>query len=93
MLDEYTQSTLVKYKLCPSRDSRKHLPDTHENILITVQRDATQSSLFIILQVHSTCFGCPLHPSSGVHKTLTTASGTGHFFVQLRWREVAAQKI
>jgi len=27
-------------------------------ILIIVQRDATQSSLFIILQIHSTCFGC-----------------------------------
>ena len=41
-----------------------------------VQRDATQSSLFIILQVHSTCFGCQPHPSSEVHKTVTTASGT-----------------
>ena len=49
-------------------------------ILIIVQRDATQSSLFIILQVHSTCFGCQPHPSSGVHKTVTTASGTGHIF-------------
>ena len=49
-------------------------------ILITVQRDATQSSLFIILQVHSTCFGCQPHPSSGVHKTVTTASSTGHTF-------------
>jgi len=47
---------------------------------ITVQRDATQSSLFIILQVHSTCFGCQTHPSSGVHKTVTTATGTGHIF-------------
>ena len=45
-------------------------------ILITVQQDATQSSLFIILQVHSTCFGCQPHPSSGVHKTVTTAFGT-----------------
>ena len=27
-------------------------------ILIIVQRDATQSSLIIILQVHSTCFRC-----------------------------------
>ena len=36
--------------------------------LIIVQRDATQSSLFIILQVHSTCFGCQPHPSSGIHK-------------------------
>ena len=47
-------------------------------ILIVVQPDATQSSLFIILQVHSTCFGCQQRPSSGVHKTVTTVSGTGH---------------
>ena len=45
-------------------------------ILIIVQRDATKSSLFIILQIHSTCFGCQPHPSSGVHKTVTTASGS-----------------
>jgi len=74
------------------------------SILITVQRDATQNSLFIILQVHSTCFGCPRHPSSGEHKTVTTASGTGHIFCAAtslqhgqartwpRWREVVAQK-
>ena len=49
-------------------------------ILIIVQRDATQSSLFIILQVHSTCFGCQPHQSSAVHKTVTTASGNGHIF-------------
>jgi len=49
-------------------------------VLITVQRDATQSSLFIILQVHCTCLGCQPHPLSGVHKTVTTASGTGHIF-------------
>jgi len=53
---------------------------TSATILIIVQRDATQSSLFIILQVHSTCFGCQPHPSSGVHKTVTTASGRGHIF-------------
>jgi len=45
-------------------------------ILIIVQLDATQSSLFIIVQVHSTCFDCQQHPSSGVHKTVTTAAGT-----------------
>jgi len=58
-------------------------------ILIVVQRDATQSCLFIVLQVHSTCFGCQLHSSSGVHKTVTTAS-------KLAWtrlKEVAAQTI
>ena len=67
---------------------------------VIVQRDATQSSLFIILQVHPTCFVCQPQLSPGVHKTITTASGT----VQLppsnvamlawpRWREVAALKI
>ena len=71
------------------------------SILIIVQRDATQSSLFIILQVHSTCFAYQPHPSSGVHKTLTTASGTGHAVLCSylpptwptwpSWREVAAQ--
>ena len=79
---------------------RRHRGITEFLISITVQRDATQISLFIILQVHSTCFECQSHPSSGVHKTITTASCT----VQLppsnvakvawpRWREVAAQKI
>jgi len=33
---------------------------------------------FILLQNHSTCFGCPPHPSSGVLKTVTAASGAGH---------------
>jgi hypothetical protein len=31
-----------------------------------------------LLQNHSTYFGCPSHPSSGVHKTVTAASVTGH---------------
>ena len=53
-----------------------------------------------LLQNHSTCFGCPSHPSSGVHKTVTAASGTGHSvrattFLQRgqiwpRWRKVVA---
>ena len=48
---------------------------SYMTILIIVQRDATQSCLFIILQFDSTCFGCQPHPSSRVHKTVTTASG------------------
>ena len=73
------------------------------SILIIVQRDATQSSLFIILQVHSTCFDRQPHPSPGVHKTVTIASGTSHMFCAAvsfqrgqgwpRLKEVAAQKI
>jgi len=31
-----------------------------------------------LLQNYSTCFGCPSHPSSGVHKTVTAAYGTGN---------------
>jgi len=59
--------------------------------LITVQQDATQSSLFIILQVHCTCFSRQPHPSSGIHKTLTTASSLQPS--RPRYREVATQKI
>jgi len=33
---------------------------------------------FILPQNHSTYFGCLPHPSSGVVKTVTAASGTGH---------------
>jgi len=33
---------------------------------------------FILLQNHSTSFDCLPHPSSGVLKTVTAASGTGH---------------
>jgi len=46
----------------------------------TQRDDFLQKSLFITLQVHSTCFGCQPHPSSGVHKTVTTASGIVHIF-------------
>ena len=44
------------------------------------QRDAVLSRPFIVLQNHTTCFGCPLHPSSGVHKTVVTTTGTSHVY-------------
>ena len=34
-----------------------------------------------LLQNYCTCFGCPSHPSSGVNKTVTAASGTA----QILW--------
>ena len=93
----------VKAKVEPRRVFYVYGSVYRWSILIIVQRDATQNSLFIILQVHSICFGCQPHPSSGIHKTVTTASGTGHAFLCRylppswpswpRWREVAAQKI
>ena len=43
------------------------------------QRDAALSSLvYYLLRDHSTCFGCCLHPSSGVYKTVVTTTGTSH---------------
>jgi hypothetical protein len=49
-----------------------------------------------LLQIYSTRFGCPSHPSSGVHKTVTTASGTAttflqHGLIRPRRRKVVAQ--
>ena len=62
----------------------------HKSILINVQRDATICSLhFILLQYHSTCFGCRPCPSSGVHKTVVTTTGTSHMVVQLPHSNVA----
>jgi len=43
-----------------------------------IQQDATvSSSLFTAKSLYSTCFGCPSHPSSGVQRTVTAASGKG----------------
>jgi len=35
------------------------------------------ADIYLLLN-HSPYFRCPPHPSSGVHKTVTAASGTGH---------------
>ena len=35
------------------------------------------AGIYLLLN-NSTCFGRPSHPSSGVHKTVVAASGTGH---------------
>ena len=45
-----------------------------------IQQDATVCRY--LTQIYCTCFGCPSHPSSGVHKTETAASGTGHITYQ-----------
>ena len=90
-----------KYSHCAKKKNCLLIRNTNLLILIIVQRDGTQNSLFIVQQVHCTCFGCQSHPSSGVHKTVTSASGTGRIFCAstslqrgqawVRWREVAAQ--
>ena len=63
--------------------------------LIVVQRDATQSSLFIILQVNSTCFGCQPHSPTPIIIIRSTQNCNynlrylSYFFVQLPHSNVA----
>ena len=72
----------------------------HRNSVLIRLKKMQQHVGIYILQDHSTCFGCPSYPSSGVHKIVTAASGTGHSnnkattFLQRglwpRWRIVVA---
>jgi len=41
------------------------------------------ADIYLLLN-YSTYFGRPLHPSSGVHKTVVAASGTGHTIWEAR---------
>jgi hypothetical protein len=50
----------------------------HHNPKLTKSNKMQQCAGIYLLQNYSTCFGCPSHPSSWVHKTVTAASGTGH---------------
>ena len=43
-----------------------------------IQQDATVRRYLFTAKSLFTCFGCPSRPSSGVHKTVTENSGTGH---------------
>ena len=67
--------------------------------ILIISSKMQQCAGIYLLQNYSTCFGCPSHSSSGVHKTVTAASGAGHSiwattFLQrgLRpcWRKVVA---
>ena len=49
-----------------------------ETVLIIYINKMQQYACIYLLQNHSTCFGRPSHPSSGVHKTVTAASGISH---------------
>ena len=48
-------------------------------ILIHVSSNGMQQYAGVyLLQNYPTCFRCLSHPSSGIHKNVTAASGTGH---------------
>ena len=50
----------------------------HRDSVLIRSNKMQQYAGIYLLQVYSTCFGCPLRPSSGVQKILTAASGTVH---------------
>ena len=49
----------------------------YNSILIRSNKMQQYAGIYL-LQNQSKHFGCPSHPSSGVHKLVTAASGTGH---------------
>ena len=69
-------------------------------ILIKYNKMQQYAGIYL-LQNHSTCFGCPSHPSSGERKTVNAVSGTGHSIwataflqrglIRPLWRKVVAQ--
>jgi len=50
----------------------------HRNSILIRSNKMQKYEGIYLLQNYSTCFRCPSHPSSGVHKTVNAASGTGH---------------
>ena len=65
-----------------------HVSVHHKSVLINVQKGAS-NAVYILLQYHSTCFGCHPHPSSAVNKTVVIATDTSHMIVQLPHSNVA----
>ena len=50
----------------------------HRDSILIRSNEMQQYAVVYLLQNYSTCFGCLSHPSSGIHQTVTAASGTGH---------------
>ena len=62
---------------CQSYSHMTYLINFPVSILIRSNKMQQYAGIYL-LQNYSTCFGCPSHPSSGVRKTVTAASGTGN---------------
>ena len=72
----------------------------HRDSVLIKSNKMQQYKGIYLLQVYSTCFGRPSRPSSGVHESITAASGTGHnngaatflqrALIRPRWRKVVA---
>ena len=46
--------------------------------ILIISKKMQQYAGIYLLQNHSTCFGCPSHPSPRVHKSVTAVTGRGH---------------
>ena len=57
----------------------------HRNFILISSNKLQYYAGIYLLQNQSTCFGCPSHPSSGVHKTVTAASGIDHTVSKRVW--------
>jgi hypothetical protein len=72
----------------------------HRDSILIRSNEMQQYPGVYLLQNSSTCFGCLSHPSSGVHQTVTAASGTvcsvrtitfrRRGLIRSRWRKVVA---
>ena len=50
----------------------------HRNSILIRSNEMQLYAGVYLLQNYSKCLGCLSHPSSGLHQTVTAASGTGH---------------
>ena len=66
-----TQSGIINYKFFI------HGSVHRDSVLIRSNKIQQYGGIYL-LQIYSTYFGRPSRPSSGVQKTVTAASGTGH---------------
>ena len=48
----------------------------HRDSILIRSNKMQQYADIYLLQIYSTCFGCPSHPSSGVHEIVTAAAVT-----------------
>ena len=70
---------LMQYNLVESYMYQFYIHGSvHRNSVLVRSNKMQQYAGIYLLQSCSTRFGRPSHPSSGVRKTVTAASGTGH---------------
>jgi len=75
LTDVYTNLTSLCIK--PQERAFKQFKSPVLSVLTRSNKMQQYAGIYL-LHNYSKGFGCPSHPLSGVHKTVTAASGTGH---------------